>query len=95
MLDHRLPAVTSVLSAGLAASCCILPIALIAAGVASAGVMMSMMRYEWLTLPLGIAGLVAAFVVYIRRRRQWQRRVAGSSASESTRYSSSSGPWSF
>ena len=37
MLEQRLPAVTSVLAAGLAASCCILPIALIATGLASAG----------------------------------------------------------
>lgn len=70
MLENRLPAVTSVLSAGLAASCCILPIAFIAAGLASAGLMMSMMRYEWLTLPLGVAGLTGAFVVYARRRQQ-------------------------
>ena len=70
MLPDRLPAVTSVLSAGLAASCCILPIAFIAAGLASAGLMMSMMRYEWLTLPLGVAGLTGAFVAYIRRRHQ-------------------------
>ena len=70
MLEHRLPAVTSVLAAGLAASCCILPIALIAAGLASAGPMMSMMRYEWLTLPLGVAGLTGAIVVYAHRRRQ-------------------------
>ena len=70
MLDHRFPAVTSVLSAGLAASCCILPIALIAAGVASAGLMVAMMRYEWLTLPLGVVGLTGAFVVYMRRQRQ-------------------------
>ena len=69
MLEDRLPAVTSVLAAGLAASCCILPIAFITAGVASAGLMMSMMRYEWLTLPLGVAGLMGAYVVYARRRR--------------------------
>ena len=70
MLGHRLPAVTSVLAAGFAASCCILPITLMAAGVASAGLMMSMMRYEWLTLPAGVSGLAGAFVVYTRRRRQ-------------------------
>ena len=70
MLGNRFPAVTSVLGAGLAASCCILPMAFIAAGLASAGLMMSMMRYEWLTLPLGVTGLVAALVVYTRRRQQ-------------------------
>ena len=70
MVEHRLTAVTSVLAAGLAASCCIIPIALIATGLAGAGLMMSMMRYEWLTLPLGVAGLTGAFVVYARQRRQ-------------------------
>ena len=70
MLGHRLPAVTSVLAAGLAASCCILPMAFIAAGLAGAGLMMSMMRYEWLTLPLGVTGLTGGFVLYLRRRRQ-------------------------
>ncbi len=70
MLDHRLPAVTSLLSAGLAASCYILPMAFIAGGLASAGLMMSMMRYEWLTLPLGVAGLAGAFVAHTRRRQQ-------------------------
>jgi heme/copper-type cytochrome/quinol oxidase subunit 2 len=70
MFGHRFPAVTSMIGAGLAASCCILPMAFIAAGLASAGLMMSMMRYEWLTLPLGVTGLVAAVVVYTRRRQQ-------------------------
>ena len=70
MLPYRLPAVTSLLSAGLAASCCILPMTFIAAGLASAGLMMSMMRFEWLTLPLGVAGLAGAFVAYTRQRRQ-------------------------
>jgi len=70
MLENRLPAVTSVLSAGLAASCCILPIALIAVGLASAEFMISMMRYEWLTLPLGVAGLIGAFVAYARCLQQ-------------------------
>ena len=70
MLEQRLPAVTSVLAAGLAASCCILPIGLIGAGVASAGLMMSMMRYEWLTLPLGVVGLGGSFAVYVRKRRR-------------------------
>ncbi len=70
MLEQRLPAVTSVLAAGLAASCCIVPIALIATGLASAGLMMSMVRYEWLTLPLGVAGLAGAFVAYTHHRRQ-------------------------
>ena len=54
----------------LAASCCLLPIALIATGVAGAGLMMTMMRYEWLTLPLGVGGLGGAYALYFRERRR-------------------------
>ena len=54
----------------LAASCCLVPIALIATGVAGAGLMMTMMRYEWLTLPLGIGGLGGAYALYFRERRR-------------------------
>ena len=66
----RASTATSLLSALLAASCCLLPIALIAAGLAGAGLMMSAMRYEWLTLPLGVAGLAGAFVAYTRHRQR-------------------------
>ena len=58
------------MAAVLAASCCLLPLAFIAMGVAGAGLMMTMMRFEWLTLPLGVFGLTGGFVIYARRRRQ-------------------------
>lgn len=31
---------------------------------------MAMMQYEWLTLPLGVTGLAAAYGLYFRDRRQ-------------------------
>ena len=68
--SERLPAATSVVAALLAASCCLLPLALIATGVAGAGLMMTMMRYEWLTLPLGVGGLAGAYALYFRERRR-------------------------
>ena len=68
--SERLPAATGVVAALLAASCCLLPLALIATGVAGAGLMMAMMRYEWLTLPLGVGGLAGAYVLYFRERRR-------------------------
>ena len=67
---ERLPAATGLVAAVLAASCCLLPIALIATGVAGAGLMMTMMRYEWLTLPLGVFGLSGACALYFRERRR-------------------------
>jgi mercuric ion transport protein len=68
--EGRLSNATALVSAALAASCCLLPLALIAAGVAGAGLMMTMMRYEWLTLPAGVVGLGGAYAVYLSRRRQ-------------------------
>ena len=65
-----LPGATSVAAALLASACCILPLVLIFTGIAGAGVMMSMMRYEWLTLPLGVVGLVVAWGLYFRERRR-------------------------
>ena len=66
----RLPAVTGVAAALLASSCCLLPLALIVTGVAGAGLMMTMMRYEWLTLPLGVGGLAGAYALHLRERRR-------------------------
>ena len=67
---ERLPGVAGVVAAVLAASYCLLPLTFIAMGVAGAGLMMTMMGYEWLTLPLGVFGLAGGFVLYARRRRQ-------------------------
>ena len=68
--SERLPAATGVVAALLAASCCLLPLALIATGVAGAGLMLPMLRYEWLTLPLGVGGLAGAYALYFRERRR-------------------------
>lgn len=68
--EGRLSTATAAVSAALAASCCLLPILLIATGLASAGLMVTMMRYEWLTLPAGVLGLGGAYVAYFSRRRQ-------------------------
>ena len=66
----RIPAATGVVAALLAASCCLLPMALIVTGVAGAGLMMTMMRFEWLTLPLGVGGLAGAYALHFRERRR-------------------------
>lgn len=61
---------TGLLAAVLAASCCILPIGLMFAGVAGAGLMMTMMSYEWITLPLGVVGLTGGWWMYYRQKRR-------------------------
>jgi mercuric ion transport protein len=66
----RLSSATALVSATLAASCCLLPLALIGAGLGGAGLMMTMMRYEWLTLPAGAVGLAGAYAAYIAHRRR-------------------------
>ncbi|MBI4521502.1 MAG: hypothetical protein HY701_11750 [Gemmatimonadetes bacterium] len=70
--SDRLPGVTGVVAALLAASCCILPLALIATGIAGAGLMMTMMRLEWVTLPLGVVGLAGAYGAYWSHERRCQ-----------------------
>ncbi len=69
-VGERIPAATGVVAALLAASCCLLPMALIVTGVAGAGLMMTMMRFEWLTLPLGVGGLAGAYALHFRERRR-------------------------
>ena len=69
-VGERIPAATGVVAALLAASCCLLPMALIVTGVAGAGLIMTMMRFEWLTLPLGVGGLAGAYALYFRERRR-------------------------
>ncbi|MFQ5744475.1 MAG: hypothetical protein ACE5HV_12925 [Acidobacteriota bacterium] len=61
---------TGIVAALLASTCCILPILLILSGLAGAGLMMNMMRYEWITLPLGTIGIVAAWALYFRQKRR-------------------------
>lgn len=68
--EGRLSATTALVSAAVAASCCLLPLVLIATGIAGAGLMMTMMRYEWITLPLGVVGLAGAYALYLRHRRR-------------------------
>ena len=67
---QRLPGAAGLVAALVAASCCLLPLALIGLGVAGSSLMMTMMRYEWITLPLGVFGLAGAYVSFFRERRR-------------------------
>ncbi len=70
----RLPGATGLIAALLASACCILPLFLILTGIAGAGIMMPLMRYEWLTLPLGVVGLALAWGIYFRKKRSCETR---------------------
>lgn len=55
-----------VAAAAVASSCCILPLALAAAGVAGLGLMHTTMAFEVVTLPAGVLGLAAAWTLHLR-----------------------------
>ena len=61
------------LSALFAASCCLIPLGLIAVGLGSVGWMMTMMSYQWLTIPGGILFLGLAYYSYFQERRRCTR----------------------
>ena len=73
----RLPGVTGLVAAILASTCCILPLILIFTGIAGAGAMMTMMQYEWLTLPLGTVGLALAWGIYFRQQQRCETEACG------------------
>jgi len=62
--------IAGLLSALLAASCCLIPIGLIAIGIGSVGWMMTLMKYQWLTIPAGILFLAGAYYAYFREKRR-------------------------
>jgi hypothetical protein len=56
--------------AALASLCCLLPLAVIVLGLGSGGFMAATMQYRWLLVPVGIIGIIAGFVLYVRERRR-------------------------
>ena len=85
--EVRFSAATALVSAALAASCCLLPLVFIATGIAGAGLMVTMMRYEWITLPLGVVGLAGTYALYLTHRRRCATsgcRVVGERATQTT-----------
>lgn len=64
------PALVSVCSALLASLCCLLPLAVMVLGLGSGAFMALTMRYQAILLPLGILGVAAGYVLYLRERRR-------------------------
>ena len=64
------PALVSVCSALLASLCCLLPLAVMVLGLGSGAFMALTMRYQVILLPLGILGVAAGYVLYLRERRR-------------------------
>ena len=69
VLDLK-PALVSVFSAFVASLCCLLPLAVIVLGLGSGAFMATTMRYQAILLPLGILGVTAGYVLYVRERRR-------------------------
>src|SRR5437870_8758635 len=65
----------------LSSLCCLLPLAVIVLGLGSGAFMAVTMRYRWLLIPAGIAGVLAGVALYVRERRRCDAlacRMAGS-----------------
>jgi len=79
------PALVSVCSALLASLCCLLPLAVMILGLGSGAFMALTMRYQAILLPLGILGVTAGYVLYLRERRRCRSLYDGWESVESRR----------
>jgi mercuric ion transport protein len=59
----------------LASSCCLLPLAVVFLGLGTGAFMMTTMRYRPILFPLGIVGLGVSYYLYFRERRRCQTEV--------------------
>jgi Cu/Ag efflux protein CusF len=75
------PALVSLMAAFAASLCCVLPLAVIVLGLGSGAFMATPMRYQRLLLPLGILGVTAGYVLYVRERRRCQALVCSMAGS--------------
>ena len=75
------PALVSVLSACMASLCCLLPLAVMVLGLGSGAFMATTMRYQAMLLPLGILGVTAGYVLYVRERRRCRTLVCAMASS--------------
>jgi mercuric ion transport protein len=60
------------ITALLASSCCLLPLAVVFFGLGSGAFMMTTMRYRPVLFPLGLLGLGVSYYLYVRERRRCQ-----------------------
>jgi Cu/Ag efflux protein CusF len=69
------PALVSLMAAFAASLCCLLPLAVIVLGLGSGAFMATTMRYQRMLLPVGVLGVTAGYVLYVRERRRCQALV--------------------
>lgn len=69
------PALVSLMAALAASLCCVLPLAVIVLGLGSGAFMATTMRYQRILLPLGILGVTAGYLLYVRERRRCRAAV--------------------
>lgn len=68
------PGLVSV-STGIGASlCCVLPLTIVALGLGSGAFMMVTMQFRPVLYPLGLAGLVTAYILFFRQKRACDRK---------------------
>jgi Cu/Ag efflux protein CusF len=66
------PALVSLTAAFAASLCCLLPLAVVVLGLGSGAFMATTMRYQRMLLPVGVLGVTAGCVLYVRERRRCQ-----------------------
>ncbi len=75
------PGLAAWVGAALSSLCCLLPLAIILLGLGSGAFMAVTMQYRWILIPVGVLGVGAGFVLYLRERRRCDAlgcRMAGS-----------------
>jgi mercuric ion transport protein len=64
------PFMTSLPSAIVAASCCVIPLAAILLGIGSGAFMMYAMKYSTIFIPIGVIGVSLGYWFYFREKRK-------------------------
>lgn len=59
----------SLASAGLSSLCCVLPLVIVLLGLGTGAFMATTMKFKLIFIPLGLAGLIVSYVLYLRGRR--------------------------
>ena len=73
-------ALVSLPSAVLASLCCLLPLLVIVLGLGSGAFMMYTMRYTYVFIPIGIAGVTIGYILFFREKKKCEAmgcRMAG------------------
>ncbi len=69
-ISNLKPILVSLPSAIVAASCCVLPLAVVLLGIGSGAFMMYTMKYSVIFIPIGIVGVGLGYIFYFREKKK-------------------------